>query len=126
MLFHVKNLGLIDEAEIKLDGITVAMLERELEISFLGLLILIDICKSGISETRKKANFILVYSDEKEQIIDVIEERASPVDDKFKLKKYEDLYYQQILILTAKEFQEKFVDLWEADAGLKNVGEMIL
>ena len=163
MLFRVKNLGLIDEAEsilevykfedvrdvycyfnqllpieeemnacdalyvdkkqnneiylieFKNSPLSTSNIDHtEIREKILGsLLILTDICKVGISETRKNTRFILVYSSAKDRIKNAEKPLAANTPKKFNFKKYEKIYYKQCLILGDEKFQQQFVDTWE-------------
>ena len=92
----------------------------EIKETLLGsLLVLTDINRIGISETRKNTKFILVYSSAKDRIKRAEKSLASKtIDKKFNFKKYENIYYNQCLILGNDEFQKRFVDQWENDEKL--------
>jgi len=97
----------------------------EIKEKLLGsLLVLIDISRIGISETRKNTNFILVYSSAKDRIKRAEKSLASKIEKKFNFKKYEKIYYKQCLILGNDEFQKRYVEHWENDEKL-NVGGVV-
>jgi len=82
-----------------------------------SLLLLTDIIRLGISETREVANFLLVYNGSKGRFEAEALKRSNLKSNEFNLEKYENIYYKQCLILDKKEFQKRFVDQWEADGG---------
>lgn len=87
-----------------------------------SLLILSDIGKFCISDTRHFASFILVYADAKGHAESMVKSRTGSNSEDDGMKKYEQIYYKQCLIMDGNRFQRRFVDQWEKDVGLKDVG----
>ena len=80
-----------------------------------SLLILCDISKFCISETRHFVNFILVYSavEARQHTVRSIKDRIEFKKEDDGMKKYEQIYYKQCLIMGNEKFQEDYVSKWE-------------
>ena len=81
-----------------------------------SLLILTDIFEIGISDTREKLTFILVFKDSKELIENVERSRGESDKSDFDLKKYK-IYFKECIVCESKAFQEEFANEWEKNKG---------
>ena len=97
-----------------------------------SLLILTDIIKEGISFTRQRLSFILVYDESKnplelhpcgevqfspsrEAIIKQInDKRAQKEQIRFSLERFETVYFKRVFTRTKDEFENEFVHHWAA------------
>ena len=80
------------------------------------LLVMADILKTHISDTRESLNFILVSSKIKssKKIREHVGDKATTNESEFDILKFKNIFFKEVFTLNQEEFENDFVKKWEA------------
>lgn len=82
-----------------------------------SLLVMTDLFKIHISDTREDLNFILVYNNVKntsyEEMVQSLDDIAKNDNSMYSLKLFEKIYFKEVFTLNQEEFENDFVKKWK-------------